>query len=110
MQGGNVVDDTVVKGDHMSTAREHMQRIGEEGGGPAFPSPLQPFMDGEMFFKGMTLLDYFAAQTMNGMLSSDVFAQTNEDKLARWSYDHAESLLAERNKRYASKEVVQKKD
>lgn len=51
---------------------------------------------------GMTLLDHFAGLAMQGYISSigvtATHAPTDTD-IARYSYDQAEAMLAERNRR-----------
>ena len=48
---------------------------------------------------GMTLRDYFAAKAMTAILLSDyATASGNGAKLAVWSYDLADMMLAERSK------------
>lgn len=53
--------------------------------------------------KGMTLLDYFAAKAMQGMLSNAKFPDKSGvidgDKVAVYAYVMAEAMLAERNRR-----------
>ncbi len=61
----------------------------EEYGGPAFPSGT----DG-LYFKGMTLRDYFAAQAMHGMAKDDVSIKA----IARVAYEISDAMLAERVK------------
>lgn len=49
---------------------------------------------------GMTLRDYFAAKAMAAMLTiEDVHLNYGESQLARWAYEQADAMLAERNKR-----------
>jgi hypothetical protein len=47
----------------------------------------------EIFYKGMSLRDYFAGQAIAGALSM------SPDNLARWAYQCADALLNERDKR-----------
>jgi hypothetical protein len=60
--------------------------MSDKTGGPAFPT------NGGVTYKGMTLLDYFAGQALVGMRGSS-------NEVARWSYDQAEAMLKEREKR-----------
>ncbi|WP_216726050.1 hypothetical protein [Hymenobacter siberiensis] len=45
---------------------------------------------------GMTLLDYFAGKALGGYLAN---ADAYKDDAAKWAYDVAEMMLAERAKR-----------
>jgi hypothetical protein len=67
----------------------------QDDGGPAFPhSRLGSDSD------GMTLRDYFAAKAMAAMLSLEVVhANCGESELAKWSYQQADAMLAERNRK-----------
>jgi hypothetical protein len=48
----------------------------------------------------MSLRDYFAAKAMQAMLSlEDVHLNWGESQLAKWSYQQADAMLAERNKK-----------
>ena len=61
-------------------------------GGPAFPVP----SEWEKHWDGMTLRDYFAAKAMQGMLAAG--EGVPNEKLAKWAYDVAGAMLAERAK------------
>ena len=67
----------------------------QEDGGPAFPhSRLGSDSD------GMSLRDYLAAKAMAAMLSlEDVHLNYGESELAKWSYQQADAMLEERNKK-----------
>lgn len=67
----------------------------QDDGGPAFPhSSLGSHSD------GMTLRDYFAAKAMAAMLSlEDVHLNWGESQLAKWAYQQADAMLAERNRK-----------
>ena len=67
----------------------------QDDGGPAFThSRLGSDSD------GMSLRDYFAAKAMQAMLSiEDVHANCGESELAKWSYQQADAMLAERNRK-----------
>jgi hypothetical protein len=72
-------------------------------GGPAFPTTWWDRDSvGETVpresFPGMSLLDYFAGQVMNGMWSNDFGVGTLQEAAAR-AYDQAEAMLAERERR-----------
>lgn len=56
---------------------------------PAFPDGLGN--------KGMSLRDYFAAKAMQGLVSIDDLDMTPSD-YARWAYQQADAMLAEREK------------
>lgn len=48
---------------------------------------------------GMTLRDYFAAAALTGMLSSCNGVGTAEDgHLSKWAYEHADAMIAARDK------------
>jgi hypothetical protein len=50
--------------------------------------------------EGMSLRDYFAAKAMAAMLSlEDVHLNYGESELATWSYQQADAMLEERNKK-----------
>lgn len=72
--------------------------MSDETGGPAFPAEMLTER-----FPGMTLLDYFAGQALAGMSANsemlDNVTQTSTAAIARWSYDIAAAMLAERTKR-----------
>jgi len=68
--------------------------MSKKTGGPAFPVPgLQQDED----FNGMSLLDYFAAKAMQGMLADPDFNPQAEEVATR-AYKMAEAMLAERAK------------
>ena len=61
-------------------------------GGPAFPGAAS----NERYApQGMTLRDYFAAKAMQGMLAAGEGVPS--EKLAKWAYDVADAMLAERD-------------
>ena len=68
-------------------------------GGPAFPTDFHPSNDPEGLFRGMCLLDWFAGQALIGVLASDTRQEIKNADAAAWSYDQAEAMLAEREKR-----------
>jgi hypothetical protein len=73
-----------------------MGDLWEDEGGPAFPSTARQVSheeETEIFYKGMSLRDYFAGQAIAGALSM------SPDNLARWAYQCADALLNERDKR-----------
>jgi hypothetical protein len=63
---------------------------------PAFPIPLQPGQpwQGMAPCDGMTLRDYFAAKAMQGLLASEV--QANTDEFALYAYAVADAMLKAR--------------
>ena len=82
-------------------------------GGPAFPSMTRTFedrRDGGTFHEtegGMTLRDYFAAQTLPGIVTLDVNhapgvkpkkGEDGNQAIARVAYSLADAMLAERAK------------
>ncbi len=60
----------------------------------AFPIKEPLFSDN----RGMSLRDYFAAKAMQGMLTADAQFQASPEKIAAWSYEYADSMLAARGK------------
>ena len=67
--------------------------MNKETGGPAFP------LSGDwaqIKDKGMTLRDYFASKSMEGILSSDNLKTINLGKIARDSYLMADAMLEAR--------------
>ena len=71
--------------------------MSKNDGGPAFPAPICA----SDWMCGMTLRDYFAAKAMQGYCASigvvSSSAPTDAD-IARYSYDMADVMLAERAK------------
>jgi hypothetical protein len=68
---------------------------------PAFPLSAGPEYLGK---EGMTLLDYFAGQSMAGYRASETdpdASYMSPNRLADLAYDDAESMLAERQRRLA---------
>ena len=66
-------------------------------GGPAFPTMSEARIGENTWqFEGMTLLDYFAAKAMQGMLSKGLIE--DDETLAGFSYAVARKMIAERNK------------
>jgi hypothetical protein len=59
-------------------------------GGPAFPS------DRDIQTSGMPLRDYFAAAALQGQLSTEQGFAADSDKIAQWSYQLADAMLAAR--------------
>jgi hypothetical protein len=47
---------------------------------------------------GMTLRDYFAAKAMQAHITHDGSDNINEPGVARWAYEMADAMLAERIK------------
>lgn len=77
-------------------------------GGKAFPRALPnckvPVEDALSIiedYSGMTLLDYFAGEALNGICACfrDYKESMNATGRARTAYDHAEAMIAERAKR-----------
>jgi hypothetical protein len=63
-------------------------------GGPAFPTPESHGDD----FEGMSLRDYFAAKAIQVVLSKDGEILTPPSFSAKWAYETADAMLAERDK------------
>ena len=76
--------------------------MSDKTGGPAFPviPPMQPDGSSAAGYpfpgEGMTLLDYFAGQAMLFYASQDYVGY---EEAAERSYDRAEAMLKEREKR-----------
>ena len=68
--------------------------MSKNNGGPAFPQPSEHIY-AEHESGGMTLLDYFAAQAMQGMIKNPQPATA----IADLAYDQATAMLAERERR-----------
>ena len=69
---------------------------------PAFPAwELNGHGKPEMTCFGLTMLDYFAAKAMQGILASDAEATLlmNHADRAEFVYNQAEAMMAERAKR-----------
>ena len=49
------------------------------------------------FREGMQLRDYFAAKAMQGLLTHDQAANTQENIVAGWAYSIADAMLKIRN-------------
>jgi len=66
---------------------------------PAFPTGIFTDDKGRIIggSNGMTLRDYFAAKAMQGLVSIDDLDMTPSD-YARWAYQQADAMLAEREK------------
>lgn len=66
-------------------------------GGPAFPRPVSS-ADGQTFApqKGLSLLDYFAAQAMQGFVAAGHADDMSPEAIAASSYLIANAMLARR--------------
>ena len=65
-------------------------------GGPAFPSADM----GNGIIGGMSIRDYFAGQALVGYCHSLKFrGATSDEQLAKYSFDLADEMLAERERR-----------
>ena len=74
-------------------------------GGPAFPRSATKGTSGTIVREaqdGMTLRDWFAGQTLTGLLLGPgqlgEAAQGDPAKAAEWAYQQADAMLARRNK------------
>ncbi len=75
-------------------------------GGPAFPYVKTDRNQNQTVATGMTKLDYFAAKAMQGFLSNPEVEKSQEgryklwiSKVAKYSYDLAEEMLEEKERR-----------
>ncbi len=62
-----------------------------EDGGSAFPVALQGLL-------GMSLRDYFAAKSLQGIRASETERMMESEKAARLAYEDADAMLAQRTK------------
>lgn len=62
----------------------------------AFPTTIHNYGDGMYASEGMTLRDYFAAKTLQGILSSGNLQTVNFEKIAKDSYAMADAMLKAR--------------
>jgi hypothetical protein len=84
--------------DFLCDVEEEMSE--QDDGGPAFPFVETDLVCGTRFDPGMSLRDYFAAKAMQAMLSlEDVHLNYGESELAKWSYQQADAMLEERNRK-----------
>lgn len=63
------------------------------GNEPAFP--VKNYCE---HFEGLSILDYFAAKAMQGMLSAESLCQNDANKIAAWAYHQADEMLKTRAK------------
>jgi hypothetical protein len=71
----------------------------KDTGGPAFPLPGElglGLTPKEM--RGMTLRDWFAGMAMQAHITHEGSDDINEPGVARWAYEMADAMLAERSK------------
>ena len=71
-------------------------------GGPAFPVPADGATDGRTHDAGMTLLDWYAGQALQGRAHRFDNPHERRDLLAQDCYDIAEAMLAEKARREAT--------
>lgn len=67
----------------------------KDTGGPAFPVQSIYVEDEATNLRGMTLLDYFAAKAMQGLLASNVEAPI--ERFVAKSYEMADAMIKARN-------------
>lgn len=68
---------------------------------PAFPSPYI-YQDGKLAHypsQGMSLRDYLAAKAMQAIRTNKVYFNESSESVARKSYEDADAMLAEREKK-----------
>ncbi len=71
--------------------------------GPAFPHfDPETGADNGLFHCGMTLRDWFAGQAMQGMSANGDFSDSDYAEVAKWSYEQADAMLAERKKQHGT--------
>lgn len=66
-----------------------------DNGGPAFPSTIT---DDSLHVGGMSLRDYFAAKAMQGLLSTDLKPDVEDEDLAEVAYAIADAMIQERTR------------
>mgnify|MGYP000191404201 CR=1 FL=1 len=78
--------------------------MNKNDGGDAFPQPVAIEPSGDILYtvnSGLTLRDYFAGQTLAGLMSDaetlSVF-HGKEEKIAPAAYEIADAMIAEREK------------
>jgi hypothetical protein len=80
--------------------------IGSQDGGQAFPVPpanLYSNGDETLPGPGMSLRDFFVAAIVTGELHADL-GDWDYREVARWAYDFADALIAERERRLSKGE------
>lgn len=60
--------------------------------------PIHPCAEGISGFKGLRLRDYFAAQSITGILGILAGSQWGPDEVAKRAYATADAMMAERSK------------
>ena len=75
---------------------------GQDDGGHAFPivAPVE-FQFAE---PGMSLRDWFAGQALNGLCAAPDIKDPRPEQMARYAYNYADEMIAEREKRNAAKQ------
>ena len=72
-------------------------------GGPAFPSKTLTGASTalhDIYHPGMSLRDWFAGMALSGiMISAPDDSELLDDDIAKWAYDIAEAMLAEKEQR-----------
>ena len=58
-----------------------------------------PVVPDKIYYTGMDLLDYFATEAMHSFISNDKEEQWSCGNIAKFSYDMAEAMIKEKNKR-----------
>ena len=62
---------------------------------PAFPLAVDDSTD--FHYSGMTLRDFFAGCALIGQLASDTDSEYDEEQISKWSFNHADAMIAERD-------------
>ena len=70
-------------------------------GGPAFPVVAESSHAHDAAFRGMSLRDYFAGQSLPGITSLSRFSREENKTAAKWAYEIADAMIQEREKRGA---------
>ena len=65
-------------------------------GGAAFPTLDSGLSGLQLREQGMTIRDYFAAKAMQGLLSADSEFKFEDYNIAKFAYQQADLMLAER--------------
>jgi hypothetical protein len=68
-----------------------------DDGGPAFPHVNRFYWGGDERYDGLSLRDWFAGLALQGLCSLDD-AKGDADQYAKWAYQYADAMLAERKR------------
>ena len=74
-----------------------------DDGGPAFPWQLhgRDSLGDAVVVEcgtGLSIRDYFAAEALRGLCSNPMNQESSKSSEAKWAYEYADAMLAERSK------------